>query len=58
MKARLTDVVEVVGAVVEVPVSVLVTAEAQRRRRAVPLIDDTESVWTLSEVVSDDHVLI
>lgn len=54
----LTDVVEVVGAPVEEPVSVVVTAEAQRRRGAVPLVDDTEPVWTLGQVVVDDHILI
>lgn len=54
----LTDVVEVVGAVVEEPVSVVVLAEAQRRRGAVPLIDDMEPVWTLGQVVVDDHILI
>ncbi len=53
-----THIVKVVGAVVEVPVSVLVFAEGQRRRGAVSLIDDPESVWTLSEVVVDDHILI
>lgn len=54
----LTDVVEVVGAVVEVPVPVAVVAVAQRRLRAVPHVHDTESVWTLREVVVDDHILI
>lgn len=55
---ELTDVVEVVGAVVEEPVPVAVTAEAQRSGGAVPLVDDAEPVWTLRQVVVDDHIFI
>lgn len=55
---ELTDVVEVVCAVVEEPVSVAVTAEAQRCGGAVPLVDDAEQVWTLRQVVVDDHIFI
>lgn len=54
----LTDVGEVLGVAVEVPVPVVVTAEAERCRRAVPLVDDAELVRTLGQVVVDDHVLI
>lgn len=55
---RLTNVVEVVGAFIEVPISVPVVAEAQWRQRAVSPVDDLETVWTLREVVVDDDVLI
>lgn len=55
---RLTDVVEVVGAFIEVPISVPVVAEAQWRQRAVSRVDDLETVWTLREVVVDDDILI
>lgn len=55
---RLTDVVEVVGAFIEVPISVPVVAEAQWRQWAVSRVDDLETVWTLREVVVDDDILI
>lgn len=53
-----TDVVEVVGAAVEEPVSVPVVAGAERHGRAVPLVDDSEFIRTLGEVVVDDHKFI
>lgn len=58
LKVKLTEVEEVIGGLVEEPVSVVVVAEAQRRRRAVPVIDDAEAVRTLGEVVPDDDELI
>lgn len=58
IKVRLTDVVEVVGAFIEVPISILVVAEAQWRQWAVSPVDDLETVWTLREVVVDNDVLI
>lgn len=58
MKESLTDVVEVVGAFVKEPVPVVIIAVAQWQCGAVPLIDDVEPVWTLGQVVVDDHILI